>query len=618
MRAGPTIEALSAVALFVLTMPGLSGAPADAPASAPKRVLIVESFGGDIAPWNSIAPAFKTRLTQQLQAPVEFHEPALETARQNQPQAELAFAAYLRELYAARQPDLVVPIGWPATQFWHRHRDELFPSAPVVVAGLEGRMLSLLAAGSNQTAVTFEFDLRAGPESLFELFPATTNVAVVVGDSVLERFWIAEFERVWAAFTNRAALVWFNTLPFAEMCRRAATLPPRSALIYASLAVDATGVRHGQMEALDQIRAVANAPLFGPMEEYLGHGVLGGRLISSRSFGRQAADIAARVIRGEAAGSIAPAAIKPGPPTYDWRELQRWNVDARRLPAGSTILFRQPRVWERYRGYIAAAIAIMAAQAATIAALVVQRARRRRAEASAYELAGRLISVQEKERQRLAGELHDGLSQDLLVIANQAQLSLTQTAETPSIAARLTEIAQSAHSALQQARRLVHNLRPGLLEELGLTEAIQASAEKIAQAGGLSAKLEIADIDGLLPAESELNLFRIVQEALNNILKHAGASEVRIVLTREPTALRLLVEDNGRGFDLRRFTSPSPDQPGLGMRQMSERIRMMGARMDLESHPGRGTRLIVTVPRPEEPITRSLVKCPSSRNPDPR
>ncbi|HOY57013.1 MAG TPA: histidine kinase [Verrucomicrobiota bacterium] len=607
MRAGLTIEALIAMGVCVLGIARLSGATADAPASAPKRVLIVESFGGDIAPWNAIAPAFKTRLTQQLQAPVEFHEPSIETARENQPQAELAFAAYLRQLYAARQPDLVVPIGWPAAQFWNRHREGLFPSAPVVVAGLESRMLSLLTPSSNRTVVTFEFDLRAGPESVFELFPATTNVAVIVGDSVLERFWIAEVERVWTAFTNRAALVWFNQMSFPEMCQRAATLPPRSALIYASLAVDATGVRHGQMEALDQIRAVANAPLFGPMEEYLGHGILGGRLISSRSFGRQAADIAARLLRGEAAGAVASAAITPGPPTYDWRELQRWNLDERRLPAGSTILFRQPPVWERYRGYILGTVAIMAAQAATIAGLVVQRARRRRAEASAYELAGRLISVQEKERQRLAGELHDGLSQDLLVIANQAQLSLTQTAETPGIAARLTEIAQSAHSALQQARRLVHNLRPGLLEELGLTEAIQASAEKIAQAGRLSAKLEIADIDGLLPAESELNLFRIVQEALNNILKHAGASEFRIVLTQEPTALRLLVEDNGRGFDLRRFTAPSPDQPGLGMRQMSERIRMIGGRMDLDSHPGRGTRLIVTVPQPRDPITRSLV-----------
>jgi len=102
----------------------------------------------------------------------------------------------------------------------------------------------------------------------------------------------------------------------------------------------------------------------------------------------------------------------------------------------------------------------MTAQAATIMGLVLHRARRRAAEASAYELAGRLISVQEDERRDIAGKLHDGLGQDLLVIASQAQLSLSQAGNPPATVNRLNEIAQTARQAIQQARQMAHNLRP--------------------------------------------------------------------------------------------------------------------------------------------------------------
>ena len=207
-----------------------------------------------------------------------------------------------------------------------------------------------------------------------------------------------------------------------------------------------------------------------------------------------------------------------------------------------------------------------------------------------------LIATQESERQRIAGELHDGMGQDLLVIANQAQLSLSKEENPPGAAARLTEIAETAKHALQQARRMAHNLRPGLLEELGFTEAVQASAEKAAQASGISMKLELANVNGLLPPEFEVNLFRIVQEALNNILKHASASEVQITLSHEPAALRLVLEDNGRGFEPGLLTSAPPGQRGLGLRQIFERARMMGGGVDLQSRPGHGSRLIVEVP----------------------
>jgi len=365
----------------------------------PERVLILESFGRDVAPWNTITPVFKSELARQLGSPVEFHDAALETARENAPEAESAFAQYLRALYANRQPDLVVPVGGAAAQFWWRHRGALFPSTPVVVGGIENRVLRALTLSSNDTAVAVQFDLRAGPEVVLQVLPATTNIAVVVGDSKLERFWIAECRQAWAPWSNKVQLTWFNRLPFAEICSQASEMPPRSVVAYGMFFVDAAGVPHEQMRALDQICAAANAPVFGLFEEQLGHGIVGGRLLSSETIGRETARVAARVLRGERAGEIPTMVLSPSQPTFDWRQLQRWGIDERQLPQGSIVRFRQPSSWERYRWYIAGALGIMALQALTIVALLTQRTRRRRAEASLHE------SRQFMELATAAGEL---------------------------------------------------------------------------------------------------------------------------------------------------------------------------------------------------------------------
>ena len=104
------------------------------------------------------------------------------------------------------------------------------------------------------------------------------------------------------------------------------------------------------------------------------------------------------------------------------------------------------------------------------------------------------------------------------------------------------------------------------------------------------------DLDGLLPPESEVNLFRVVQESLNNVLKHAHASEVKMTLTKRPTGLRLVVEDNGRGFEPSRLEATPPGQRGFGLRQITERVKMMGGRLEIHSRSGEGTRLTVEVP----------------------
>jgi hypothetical protein len=343
----PKLRALAVVPVLVFLL--LSAERASAPAGAPKQVLILESFGRDFAVWNAVPPAFKQELARQLPWPIEFHEAALETARADQPRAETAFVEYLRALYAQHPPDLVVPVGAPAAEFLCPHRARLFSQTPVLIGGIDKRLLPTLSLASNDTAVVAQLDFAACLEIMWQLFPATTNLALVMGNSPLERLWVAECRQGFQSYTNRLQFLWLNELSFPEMCRRVASLPPRSAIGYGTVLVDAAGVPHEQFEALERLCAGANAPVFGTEEEELGHGIVGGSLTSGRALGLETARLAARVLRGEPPGSIAPSVIGAGPPIFDWRELQRWHIRESQLPPGSIVRFRQPSAWERYR-----------------------------------------------------------------------------------------------------------------------------------------------------------------------------------------------------------------------------------------------------------------------------
>ena len=136
--------------------------------------------------------------------------------------------------------------------------------------------------------------------------------------------------------------VWSNDLSFADMLKRAASLPPHSAIFYTLLSVDAKGVIQDEERTLAELHAVANAPMFGLYDIQLGRGIVGGSLLSVEDVVRDSASVAVRLLRGESPGSIRTPPHTHGQPTFDWRELQRWGISEARLPAGSIVQFRQP------------------------------------------------------------------------------------------------------------------------------------------------------------------------------------------------------------------------------------------------------------------------------------
>jgi signal transduction histidine kinase len=216
-------------------------------------------------------------------------------------------------------------------------------------------------------------------ENILRTLPGTTTVAVVTGDAPIERFWVKELRQVVQPFENRIDFIFLNELSFGDMLMRVAALPPRSAIYYGDLVIDAQGIPHRQDEVLTRLHAVANAPIFGQYDYQLGQGILGGPLLSITRLSERTAEVAAQILQGASPGDIKTPAQKLAEPEFDWRELQRWGVAEANLPPSSTVRFREPTLWEQYRWYILAVAGFSGLQGILIVALLLNRLRLRRA-----------------------------------------------------------------------------------------------------------------------------------------------------------------------------------------------------------------------------------------------
>jgi signal transduction histidine kinase/ligand-binding sensor domain-containing protein len=209
-------------------------------------------------------------------------------------------------------------------------------------------------------------------------------------------------------------------------------------------------------------------------------------------------------------------------------------------------------------------------------------------------LARRLIESQETERRRLAAELHDSLTQTLLVVKNRAWMGQNSEGVPDRVSRQLREIAAAAGQALDEVRALSHALRPPELDRLGLTRAFVVLGERLAESSGTRVDFHVDGVDGLLQPGQEINLFRIAQEAINNALKHGKAKRIELRLTRAQNRLLLVVEDDGRGFN------PQSVPAGLGLGSMAERARILHGALTITSQPGQGSRVEASVPLPAQ------------------
>jgi len=218
----------------------------------------------------------------------------------------------------------------------------------------------------------------------------------------------------------------------------------------------------------------------------------------------------------------------------------------------------------------------------------------RRSQTAQQAFSRRLIASEERERQRIAAELHDSLGQSLLVVKNRALLGALAESEGDA-RKQFDEIGATVAQTLEEVRTIAYNLRPHHLEQLGLTTTIRAMIEKMAESSGLRMTCDLDDIDGLFPPDQEITIYRIIQESVNNVVKHARAREVEIAIRSYEDQVVMTIRDDGEGFVLAAANADAAPGRGFGLKGLAERVQMLGGTHTIESAPGRGTTVTVRI-----------------------
>lgn len=208
-------------------------------------------------------------------------------------------------------------------------------------------------------------------------------------------------------------------------------------------------------------------------------------------------------------------------------------------------------------------------------------------------VSGRIIQAQEEERRRLARELHDEAAQALTSLL--VHLRLLERAKTPDEAqGRVKELRELTAQALEEVRRVSLDLRPTILDDLGLGPALEWRVDEFNRAHGMEATIEVQGIERRLPRNVELVFYRVGQESLSNVARHAGADAVDVSLVQCDSVLTIEIIDDGCGFEPKLTNGDGPR--GLGLVGMRERLAMIDGELIIESAPGNGTRVVASAP----------------------
>ena len=551
-----------------------------------KRVLMLHSFGRDFLPWSEYARSIKTNLEERSPWPLDIQELTLLSARFVAPGPEEPFVEYLHSLYAGQPPDIVLSIGGPAAGFVQRHRDKLFPKAPMVLTTVEERLIDRARLTRKDAVVSVRNEFVTAFRNVLQVLPETQTIALVIGASALEKFWLEEVKKDIKPLEGRVSFIWYGDLSFEEILQRGSALPPHTVLFWGLMSVDAAGVIHDGTHALHRLQAVANAPIFCFEESFFGRDIVGGPMHSVPEIGQKTADAALRILGGEEAANVRIEPIEYAAPKYDWRQLQRWGISESRLPPGSEVMFRQPNIWERYRWQMLMIAAVFLVQAGLISGLLQERRRRRLAEVESRQ---RLTELAHVNRYSTVGELTTSIAHELnqplgSILTNAETAELMLKARSPDIneiRQILADIRRDDERAGEVIRRLRSVLRktPFEVKDIELNDTIR-EAVGLVKAVAVARRIALAYMPALADLRVKGDPVQLQQVVLNLIINamdaisdaDSGKREVSVSTLRAGHQAEIRITDTGPGIaasDLANVFDPffttKPQGMGMGL-----------------------------------------------------
>ena len=359
-----------------LIVAGSMLAPVAASAADDKTVLLIYAGARLFPAVITIDQAIRSTLQSGSTAPLQFYTEYLDLSwfESHEPQMR----RLLQQKYAGRKIDVVVPCFDSAIRFVLKERAVLFPGVPVVFCAAEDEGIRGAPLPPDVTGVTLLLEWAAVLELALELHPGTQRISFVGGTGPSDRVREARAREAFSKYEGRLKFSFLSGLPMSEILKAVGALPDGTVVIFASFLRDGAGRTFIATEALSMTAAASTAPIYSVSDTFLGHGIVGGPLVSFEAQGIKAAELGLRVLNGQRLGPADIVNHHANRYMFDARQLRRWGLRESRLPPGSVVLFREATVWDLYKWHIVVAGAVTGLQALLIVGLLIERRRRKR------------------------------------------------------------------------------------------------------------------------------------------------------------------------------------------------------------------------------------------------
>jgi PAS domain S-box-containing protein len=688
--------------------------PATAQQPAAKNVLILHNWANLPPSWTLMESTVRTRVPGQI----NFYTSTVENPRFDDDSYRQSLAETLRRGYSGVKLDLVMAANLQVLRFVMEYRDRMFPGVPVVFTDV-GDQEDLSMYSGAATGLISHIGMQETIDLALHLNPDTNSIAIITGETGWDKYWLAVAHSELLRRQNRVREIDIIGPASRQILEQVARLPPHTVVLFqlrpddfAQPAVDPFDVLNVVAQRLPTYSAwpglaMNRGGIGGAYRDLMKDAVLNGQIV-------------ARVLSGEKPENI-PFAHDPEVQVHvDWRALQRFHIPESALPADTVVEYRRLTFWERDRKYVLIALIVIAAQALLIAGLLLQRKRKRKAEAVLSEseerfrvmadtiptlvwmcdeggnvtyrndrrieftgqtedlgsddkwlkyvhpddrervleflrnalkikepftleyrllrsdgiyrwmfdvasprvngdgsfggfigsaidttdqklaqqalakVSGQLIEAQEKERSRIARDLHDDICQRLALLSMEIQRAnrTTSGGHTAATKQNLEDIQTHCSQIALDVQSLSHQLHSSTLDFLGVVTAIRSFCAEFSKQRQVDVEFTDRNVPRQLPKDISLCLFRVTQEALHNAIKYSGTKQFFVALSGTEKEIQLVVQDAGAGFDI----EEAKKKTGLGLVSMQERVNLVHGTFSVESKPGKGTKICAIVP----------------------
>jgi PAS domain S-box-containing protein len=386
------ILVLSRSLIIIIVALGLSGWSARAQAP-PRRVLLLYPFDNAHPASVNAGASVKKRLLDRSPSKIDIVGEFLDLARFPREADELRTARYLADKHTGAPPDIIMPLNSEALRFATKYREMIAPNVPIVFCCVTPDRATAPDRPKDITGVYSQFDVGKTIALARQLQPEARNLVVVSGPSEIDRRWLEALRKDIEPYQNLLKTEFWVGVPYKSLLERASHLPRETIIVFVTDYDNSTGEPLVPAQVVEALAQAASAPVYGPSDTYLGLGVVGGYMDSFELMGLGAADVALEVLAGRNPGSIAPQVSANRRFQVDARQLLRWELSEKNLPADTVLSFKEPSLWEEHRNLVVVTVFVFLLQAILISALLFEMFARRRAEASLRESENRWRSV---------------------------------------------------------------------------------------------------------------------------------------------------------------------------------------------------------------------------------